>query len=110
MANKANKASDSRVERYYNNAIALKSARTKLSIGRAACVIIVFIVWIAQMILSYRDETLTQEPIFWAIIIGVTVLSLIGVLITHSKYKKVSKDYLEAVKRYEMLIGNKSDQ
>jgi len=106
MANKASKASDSRVERYYNNVMELKSTRTKMMVGRAVCIAIVFVVWIAQMILSYRDETLTTEPIFWVIIVGLTVLSLIGMLIFHKRYNKVHEDYIEAIDRYNKLVGN----
>ena len=106
----ATKAKESRVERYYNNAMELKKSRRWAMIARAACVVIAFVDWTGGMIINYQNEELGSQPIFWVIIVAILAISLIGVLVSHNKYKKINPEYLEAVKRYEMLIANNNAQ
>ena len=100
------KSSESRVEKYAQRVDECDKARKKTFFFVAFFIAIEFIAYIVAITLSYQDESIKEEPAFWGILLGVTVVSLVGLIISWRKHTAAKDNYREAVTKFGMLLNS----
>ena len=100
------KSSESRIEKYAQRVDECNKARRLTFFFVALFIAIEFIAYIVAITLSYQDESIKEEPTFWIVLLGVTVISIVGLIISWRKHTAAKSNYQEAVTKFGMLLNS----